>query len=350
MDQDKRQRYLRYPLSFIPWKTCNAECAHCITISGPKAREHLSIDVIKRCLKEAAELGIKGYQFSGGEPTLFLDKLLDLLEFGKALGMEAGITTNASFARNPERAYQVMRQLADAGLTAVRVSTDKFHDPFIPFERVLMAIEAGLACKLETSVEVILVRKDTNLGEVFKALQKYPAKILTGTLVPQGRAKSLPMGLFLTYSYHQIKQFCCPQASTVFVDSDGQTYFCCNYPRPAPGESLDTSAYVIGNVYEDSLETILERVDTNPVSRVLAERGPQGVIEWLESKFGEEKISRLFRSQQRYYGLCDFCHTILSHHQLIPLIREAVAEEAGAGIIGASLAETAGVAQASFSV
>jgi len=316
----------RYGVGFCLWLTCNAQCAHCLTNSSPRAREAIDLDVVKRCLDEAGALGITGYQVTGGEPTIYMKKLTDLFAHGHALGMICAMTTNAWFASTPERARDIFGELAGLGLECVRVSTDTYHDPYIPFDRVLTAVEVALDMGLDTAVELTLVRKNPALGETFKALQRYVPrlKVFTNGTLPTGTGAGLPQEVFLTRAVGEFRTAGCVQAKSLFVDTDGRAYYCCNYPRALPGsEPLDTSLYCVGNVYEHSLAEIFENMQRSSISGILFEKGPNGLLELLRSRYGEAEVDALHQPQQRYCGLCHFCYSVAGNPALIPLIAEA---------------------------
>jgi MoaA/NifB/PqqE/SkfB family radical SAM enzyme len=62
-------------------------------MSGPAEREDLSIEVLSRCLEDAARLGYRQLSISGGEPLLY-KPLAELLACGRRLGMLTTLTSN----------------------------------------------------------------------------------------------------------------------------------------------------------------------------------------------------------------------------------------------------------------
>ena len=57
---------------------CNALCPQCgMRVTAKFARSKLSGDDIKRILGAAAHNGVKAVSFTGGEPLLFFDELVD---------------------------------------------------------------------------------------------------------------------------------------------------------------------------------------------------------------------------------------------------------------------------------
>ncbi|MBI4051074.1 MAG: methyltransferase domain-containing protein [Elusimicrobia bacterium] len=60
-------------------QTCNLSCAHCLVSSHPKGERGQSFSFYKRAIEEAADLGVRRFYFTGGEPFTRQD-LLDLIQ------------------------------------------------------------------------------------------------------------------------------------------------------------------------------------------------------------------------------------------------------------------------------
>src|SRR5262249_8101283 len=91
-------------------RLCNAICEHCISYSGPKNKEKMDPEMLRRVIREAASVGLAHIELTGGEPFLFLDELEEILRYAKSFGMATGITTNSSWATSPERAMKILNR------------------------------------------------------------------------------------------------------------------------------------------------------------------------------------------------------------------------------------------------
>jgi AdoMet-dependent heme synthase len=103
---------------------CNLECTHCFISSSPTNRSHGMMDLatVRRYLAEAAELGVKEYYFTGGEPFLnpeILEILAATLAQGPASVLTNGVLIRAETARR-------LKSLGDASPYSldVRISID----------------------------------------------------------------------------------------------------------------------------------------------------------------------------------------------------------------------------------
>ncbi len=78
-------------------KHCNFQCRHCY-LPRPSPRETIRIplEVYRRFLHELKQMGGLSVCFTGGEPLLFADDLLDVLGMVRRKGMVPTLYTNAS--------------------------------------------------------------------------------------------------------------------------------------------------------------------------------------------------------------------------------------------------------------
>ena len=67
---------------------CNADCPQCgMRRSNKIKRSTLAVDRVKAIIDDAAEKGVKSLSFTGGEPLLFQNDLLNLVDYATAAGI-----------------------------------------------------------------------------------------------------------------------------------------------------------------------------------------------------------------------------------------------------------------------
>ena len=105
---------------------CNIECTHCFISSSPTNRSHgmLSLADVEARLREARELGVREYYFTGGEPFMnreMIPILAATLKQGPATVLTNGMLLRKSICRE-------LRELIDASEYSLdlRVSLDGF--------------------------------------------------------------------------------------------------------------------------------------------------------------------------------------------------------------------------------
>jgi AdoMet-dependent heme synthase len=140
---------------------CNIQCAHCFVSSSPSNRSHemLSLETVKRHLRDAEALGVKEYYFTGGEPFLNRE-IFEILEAALVFG-PASVLTNGLLITTEAAAR--LRRLSDASEYSLdlRISIDGWdaatNDPVRgpgTFERILAGIRNLAAAGLNPVVTV----------------------------------------------------------------------------------------------------------------------------------------------------------------------------------------------------
>jgi hypothetical protein len=126
---------------------CSSACRHCL-VRGSPARPDTWIDpdMADRAFAALArESCLEGIHLAGGEATLRMDLLLDVVRLAVRRGIPLDyLETNAGWCHSREVALDGMRRLREAGLRAVLVSASPYHNEFIPFHATRLAVEAAL--------------------------------------------------------------------------------------------------------------------------------------------------------------------------------------------------------------
>jgi sulfatase maturation enzyme AslB (radical SAM superfamily) len=138
---------------------CNLACTHCFVSSSPTNRTHepMSLEMVGEYLEEAADLGVKEYYFTGGEPFLNPEMeaiLARTLEFGPATVLTNGLLLD-------KKRCERLRRLAEGSEYSLdfRVSLDGFtaeaNDP-IRGAGTFVRILAGVSNLVESGLNPVL--------------------------------------------------------------------------------------------------------------------------------------------------------------------------------------------------
>jgi sulfatase maturation enzyme AslB (radical SAM superfamily) len=151
---------------------CNLACTHCFISCSPTnhTHENLSLTEVERHLEEAAELGVKEYYFTGGEPFLNPD-MEAILEATLEVG-PASVLTNGLLL-DPERCRRLARMAAASEYSLdLRVSLDGYcaeqNDPIRgegTFDRALQGVAHLAAAGLNPVLTVTEVWGENSTPE-----------------------------------------------------------------------------------------------------------------------------------------------------------------------------------------
>jgi len=134
---------------------CNARCRHCFLNSGPDRAELYSPAFAREIVAEAVRIASVDHIFiEGGEPFLYPELMLTVIDRASEAGIWVGALTNGFWAVSKEKARDVLKPLIAAGLQSLSLSTDAWHEEFVPAERVETARVAAEALGIETDIMI----------------------------------------------------------------------------------------------------------------------------------------------------------------------------------------------------
>ncbi|MBO3799945.1 MAG: hypothetical protein FGF52_02665 [Candidatus Brockarchaeota archaeon] len=153
---DINRLYIPDPVSagiILSYK-CNSKCKHCMYACSPLWKaDWLAKEDIRLILKQLAlrikpspygseSIGVNyGLHFTGGEPFLNYDLLLDAVKTANDLGIPSTfVETNCFWCVDDEQVSEKLTALKKAGLKGILISVNPFILEQVPFERVERAV------------------------------------------------------------------------------------------------------------------------------------------------------------------------------------------------------------------
>lgn len=105
---------------------CNFSCDHCGTASGPYRKKRLKENEKKKITDFIRSYRPKQVQFTGGEPTFYIDDINELTyDFSKTKEAKIKITTNGWFASSKDSTCNLLNRINC--LTGINLSWDMYH-------------------------------------------------------------------------------------------------------------------------------------------------------------------------------------------------------------------------------
>jgi len=297
---------------------CNASCDHCYQCAGPRGSrnrkaEHLELDVMIRCIREAAELSCIGSRLhlAGGEAFLYMEECIRLVEEAKRCQIQQiGATTNAFWAKDLKEARSICSKLKEAGLTSLEVSCDYWHHQNIPPEAVNHCLIACREVDIDTNLRFLTTRAhsiEECISYISPEALGAVSRITSGPVFGTGRAKE-KIDCKDLYQQRDSLHAVCYNALNLTISSSGDVFPCC--------AGFDqTKEYLIGNVKEKSLKEITQAMNCNPILRRLVFRGPYSFLPILK------KYGFTFQTEE-YNTACQLCYTIFTHAEYVKCIEE----------------------------
>ena len=126
---------------------CTNACRHCLYRCSPRQPdEWISMELAERVFHALrGEPALQSLHIAGGEPSLRMDLLVDVIQLGIQMGLPIQyVETNASWCGDRERCREGMERLRDAGLPGILISVSMFHNEFVPFRSTRICVEVAL--------------------------------------------------------------------------------------------------------------------------------------------------------------------------------------------------------------
>jgi hypothetical protein len=247
--------------------------------------DRLDIGVALRFLEDAHDSGIRILGLTGGEPFLYPEFVLAICRRAAQLGFQFDkIMTNGVWFQNETRLEELLQDLANTGFSGkLGLSVDKFHgvatDALAEFCRAARRIfgrddiisisYASRAPHLGLEPVQALAQKFAGVIEWSELLGRYllvtpdlTIPLNWNHLAPVERAERLTGGWDGVWFR---EDYCEGPGQALVVNPRGEVKPCCGF-------ASDLDQLTIGNIYQHSVEEIIQRAREHPyVGKVFRE-------------------------------------------------------------------------------
>ncbi len=275
-------------LSFSGTYECNLACAHCcVPIHWT---DRIEVDAAVKFLESAHAAGIRILGFTGGEPFLYPEFLIEVSRRAAALGWRFDkIMSNGVWFEDRASLERVLRDLYAAGYTGrIGLSVDKFHPAktgrlreFCEAVRAVSGRDDGLAInyasagrregleRLEALARALggTIGWSDLLGAYMLVSDTISAVLHWNHLAPVERAERLGGGWDETWFE---EDWCEGPGQALVVTARGEIKPCCGF-------ASDLDQLTIGSIYEHTAGEALRRGRAHPVVGKIFSRGLRAV-------------------------------------------------------------------------
>ncbi len=279
-------------------RTCPLSCRHCIIESSPKAEGKMTPEQASAYIKVIPRYS-EQLCFTGGEPLLYYNEIVPLIREAKQIGLLVSLVTGAGWVsqKKPEIARERVRVLKDAGLDTLLISWDDYHEEWSAPENVELLLSLCKEYGLPAYVRGVMAAFGPN-PRIEEKLVQIDVPYQKIGVVRLGHAATLPTNHF-TFSEMPGPGGC----GTIFqpvIEPDGYVYACCGPSR----SSHRTSPLVLGNTFDEDLDSILHRAVRDPLLEAISTIGPYGLFQLIKE---DPNLRDLLPVRDRYTGVCELC-------------------------------------------
>lgn len=258
-----------YTLVIRTTERCNVGCYHCSISATPKGFD-LPLEIALQAIRDAKANGLNRVHMTGGESLLY-ENLSDLITLTKELDMFTDITSS-TFTKTGEDTLQLLDNLQRAGLECVMLSFDEPHSYKVSIEQFtqfakhsqnmgmhvcVFVTEGGNTSFQTADLKKVFIKENIDIDKIEWTVSQYQY---------EGRGAE---NIYLA-EQNEEEHYCrCPYVMAVpTLNPDGQLLLC-HMAR------FKTKNFVVGKYPNESLETILNRMENTPIYRYLSKYGPQ---------------------------------------------------------------------------
>lgn len=303
-------------------EVCNLRCRHCLLDIEENQKLTLDWPIIQRIIKDAAMMGdVKEIAFVGGEPFLEFDTLVRSVNLCNTLGIRPSVVTNGFWAISEKEAKYILSSLG--GLWNLCVSTDIFHQEFVPIERIRNVIlschDLGIECHVyvshlnnpENEIKLIISQLE-GLDGLFE-LKQQPVIFI-------GRAEK-EIDIKTIFKYDPRRKSC-DCIDSPLVTCNGNVIACCGAAITWP----DGHPLQLGNIHNQNLIEIRRAAELNPILHAIRLEGPEKLIQLVQEQAHKEGSVFIPPPINQVTDLCSLCKYIIADQYNFHLLLRAMSD------------------------
>jgi hypothetical protein len=236
--------------------------------------------------------GLRTVLFIGGEPTLYIPDMNEMVSlFGEPVP-KIRMTTNGHFAGTRTKAKKVLSSISK--LSGINLSYDKLHARFLPEENIEalcsackeLGVKFDVLLTVNSPMDMVLVKDLRRLGDFPILIQK---------LIPVGMAKQNNLGYRYPSFDEKVLEISCPM-------KDKLTYICGQGFSSCCGSliyGLKSSGFVHPTVEELAASDFYRLISTHTFSGIIREFGLSGMEMLPEYSTPCVLCEAIFREKER---------------------------------------------------
>jgi len=296
---------------------CQASCAHCIVRAGPDRHEEVNLDDARDWIRQIASYRnhyVYVLSLTGGEPFSNLTMLREVMELAVECKLLVSVVTNGFWATKRHTAKKLLESLPK--ICFISISTDQYHQKYVPFERVKNAVWAARECGIPYYISVVTENEsDPDYQQLNSELVQItaPGAVRTGITFPLGRAAEATAQLKYKTSSVPPKE-ACQAASSPCIFPDARVYGCI-------GPLIDLRydhPLLLGNLRDSSISEIFDRAETSVALHALRLWGPNRLISLLRDSGLGVHVPKSYIEG----SVCNACYSLLSDARVRGWLRD----------------------------
>ncbi len=292
---------------------CTSKCDICTFSCSPDREEKMSKEFAKKIIGEAKENNMLLVGFAGGEPLLFKEEIIELAKYVQELGMQSTMTSNCFWANTYEEALQVIKQLQDAGVNHLKISSDDFHSVYVPYDNIKNVLMAAKHLCFRIVIGCTSLKSSGRARDMLKHIEDYSlgTNIIEQTCYPLGRAAEKFTSDEYIYE-HSFGDYCREQGYLT-VTPDGKIYPCGCMCGMVESRKLEVGE-------NTTLKEVIDLAKEDKHVQYIAQHGIMPYIKYIN----EHSIP--IRLPDKFIDMCHMCYELFKDKDNIPYLDKILNE------------------------
>ncbi len=283
---------------------CNIRCTHCVAAGDVPDNKKMELARAKEIIREMAAAGVTGVSFTAGEPFIYFDDLLELVDLCREKKIYTRIVTNSYWAKSPEEAKQLLGMLKQCGLSQLRLSYSRWHQENVPSRNVVNAAHGCMSAGIDYFISFV-----TDFSEEDDVLEQFlrdnKLKFFPEPVIYAGRADTIGRKAICT-DYQENR---C--AMNPYLAPDLTMYGCCD----AGSQFNTTGFFLLGNLENHSVDQLLTKSENDRLYNCIRSMGITTIASFAGIK-AREIVT---------YRKCELCKKLFDSPEALKILREAAA-------------------------
>ncbi len=285
---------------------CNIRCAHCVAAGENPVSTKMELAQAKQVIRELAAADVRGISFTAGEPFIYFDDILELVDLCSERGIYTRVVTNSFWAGSLEDALAHTKQLQKSGLCQLRLSYSRWHQQHVPAQNILNAARAAIMAGIDYFISFVTdFSEEDDSYEQF--LRENGVKFFPEPVIYSGRAEVFGRKSLCT-DYQDNR---C--AMNPYLAPDLTMYACCD----AGSHFTETRFFELGNLAHSTVEQLFAKSEQSPLYDCIRNMG----ITTIASYAG-------FKSREIIgYRKCELCEKLFNDPESLRKLEVASTNE-----------------------
>ena len=255
---------------------CNLKCAHCVATEDISGNRKMDLADAKKIIIAMGQAGVGGISFSAGEPFLYFDEILELVQLCGQIGIYTRIVTNSYWAKSVSSSDALVLKLKENGLCQLRLSCSRWHQKSVDRTNLLNAANSCRKIGLDYFVSFVTdFSRQDDLLEQF--LRDHSLLFFPEPVIYSGRARALKrMRIRTDYQANRCDM-------NPYITPDLDMYACCD----TGAYFTETNFFHLGSIKTDSIDRLFTRSETDPLYNLIRSRGLSDIASFTGMKARE---------------------------------------------------------------